>query len=137
MDRQGLGKKPCVLLVTAAFESYVAFEYVLSKGGLDIVTVTNRRDAMRELNAHGGREYVAVVIDNHLLNGNGLDLLAELKVKPDQKIPAIFMARHLTDEIRNQASSMGAARIIDREHFGELARLVREVMGKKKAMFVK
>ncbi len=131
-----VGKKPCVLLVSAALELHAAFEYVLNEGGFDTVTVTSRRDGMRELNARGGRTYAVVVVDDELLNGNGLDLLAELKVRPDSKPPSVFMVRNLTREVEMQASSMGATRIIGREYFGELAGLVRDIMDEKQTMVV-
>ena len=80
--------------------------FILKKGGHTACTAQSGEEALGKI---GGEQPDAVFIDNEMPGMSGLQLLGELRSRDDLRaVKMCIMTGTLTDDIKDQASKLGA-----------------------------
>lgn len=80
----------------------------LRRDGHDVVTAPNCRDARLAI---GGGQVDALCLDLMLPDGNGLDLLEEIRLT-DPHLPTVVISSAVTHHVRARAAKLGARYVL-------------------------
>jgi DNA-binding NtrC family response regulator len=98
------GGRPRILVVDDHDGMRVLLAVMLQRSGYDPVTVGSADEALDELEAG---PYDAVLSDEQMPGGNGLDLLRRLRARGD-RIPFVLMSAVMPAELARSALAAGA-----------------------------
>lgn len=127
MTSDAAASRTRVLAVEQDADASATYEGPLRSAGYDVVTVGTARDAWRSLQE---RRPDLVILDQHLPDGSGLDLLRRLReITSMESVPVLVLGSFATEHEVEAASHAGADGFIVRPRSGEalathLARLL-------------
>ena len=94
---------PAALVVDDEPDLAATCERLQRRAGYTVVTVTSRRSALAALDA---APFALAVVDRHLPDGDGLDVL---RVAREHAIPVVIMTGYASATSRTSSHSAGAA----------------------------
>ena len=104
------GERPRVLVVDDHDGMRVLLAIMLHRRGYDPVTVGSAEEGLAEL---GTGRYAAVLSDEQMPGGNGLDLLRRLRARGD-RTPFVLMSAVMPAELIRSAMASGATVAVDK-----------------------
>jgi two-component system response regulator FixJ len=104
------GRRPMVAVVDDDEAVRESLRFLLDVAGYDVVTFDS---AQNFLNRIDGQAISCLVVDQHMPNTTGLELLAELRQR-GVGLPTVLITGSPSADIVRQATALGAAQVLEK-----------------------
>jgi two-component system response regulator RegA len=96
---------PSILVVDDEADFLTTYRRLLGRDGFRVVTASTRTAGLRALD---DEPFAATIVDVHLPDGNGLDLVRKARLIAEPP-PSIVVTAYVTKDLRRAAFEAGAA----------------------------